>query len=56
LLLTIGASVLQTIDLPIVSVGGIGADGKFRYWKDFFDLTPLARVNLEPDGAGVKKI
>lgn len=41
------------IDLPIVGMGKIGADGKFLYWKDFFDLTPLARVNLEPDGAGV---
>ena len=36
------------IDFPIVGVGEIGADGKFFYWKGFFDLTPLAQVNLAP--------
>jgi limonene-1,2-epoxide hydrolase len=43
------------IDLPVVGKGKVGADGKFIYWRDFWDVELLTKANLHPDGAGVLK-
>jgi len=43
------------IFLPVVGKGKVGADGKFIYWRDFFDLEPLSKADLHPDGVGVRK-
>ena len=44
------------IDLPIAGKGKVGANGKFIYWRDFFDMEVLANANLRADGAGVLKL
>jgi limonene-1,2-epoxide hydrolase len=44
------------IDLPIIGKGKLGDDGKFLYWQDFFDLSILTKINLHPDGAGIRRL
>ena len=44
------------IDLPVVGKGKVGSDGKFVYWRDFWDVEVLVNANLRADGAGVLKI
>lgn len=42
----------KVIAMPIVTVAKIGADGKFEYVKEYYDITPMKEIGLGPDAAG----